>query len=751
MARTLHTHEVPAELSLDAALAEVPAKHRLLLDMLLDAVSSYNPEPDRELITRAFVTAGAKHRDQVRKSGEDFINHPVGTAMLCAELKLDETTIAAALLHDVVEDTGTSIEFIRERFGDEIAMLVDGVTKLTKMSFNSQEEEQAENYRKMIVAMAEDIRVILIKLADRLNNMRTVCYLGRQKQIQKAKETLEVYAPLAHRLGINSVKWQLEDLSFQALHPRKYAEIERMVSQRRADREDYVADAARYLEDELATVGIRSEIQGRAKHFYSIYVKMSRRGKEFNEIFDLTGLRVLVETVKDCYGAVGVIHALWKPIPGRFKDYVAMPKFNMYQSLHTTVIGPSGKPLEIQIRTFDQHQTAEFGIAAHWLYKAKSDGVRPADKLAWLRQMMEWQSETGDPREFMDTLRIDLFEDEVFVFTPKGDVKSLAAGSTPIDLAYAVHTDVGARCVGAKVNGRIVPLHHRLRSGDIVEIITSKSSRGPSRDWLGIAATPRARQKIRQYFRREEREDSEHSGRDLLQEAMRRQGLPAQKLLSSDAFTPVVKDLGYQRADDLYAALGSGRVPVRTVVNRALKLTGGEKVAVPEVAMLPTEPAASAPATAVSSEFGIAVEGMRDIVVRMAKCCKPIPGDEILGYISLGKGVTIHRSECKNARALLAKNRERFTKVSWEGLGAQAFRVEIQVEALDRNHLLEDIARTLSDSGVNILGASVQTLSDGVVRDRFTLEIGDVHQLATVLANIKAIGTVYDAYRVVSS
>jgi GTP pyrophosphokinase len=756
MARTLPHDDVPQALSEHPAvtpLSPAAQEQHELLDRLLAAVAIYNPDLDRELITRAFETACIKHGGQSRKSGEDYINHPVGTALICADLRLDDATIAAALLHDVVEDTDTPVDEIRAGFGDEIAMLVDGVTKLTKMSFTSTEEEQAENYRKMIVAMAEDIRVILIKLADRLHNMRTLCYLGKQKQIQKAKETLEIYAPLAHRLGINSLKWQLEDLAFSTLHPRKYAEIERMVSQRRADREEYVHDSARFLEDELSKVGIRSEITGRAKHFYSIYVKMSRRGKEFNEIFDLTALRVLVETVKDCYGAIGVIHAVWKPIPGRFKDYIAMPKFNLYQSLHTTVIGPGGKPLEIQIRTFDMHQTAEFGVAAHWLYKAKGDGDRPADKLAWLRQMMEWQSETaGDPREFMDTLRIDLFEDEVFVFTPKGEVKSLAAGSTPIDFAYAVHTDVGEHCVGAKVNGRIVPLHTRLRSGDVVEIITSRSSRGPSRDWLGIVATPRARQKIRQHFRREQREDSEHSGRDLLQETLRRQGLPAQKLLASEVFRRVVKDLGYQKADDLYVALGSGRIPVRTVVNKVLQRSGGEKVAVPEVDMLPTEPQhEQSPESAVSSEFGIAVEGMRDIVVRMASCCKPIPGDQILGYISLGKGVTIHRAECKNARALLAKNRERFTTVSWEGLGAQAFRVELQVEAIDRNHLLEDIARTLSDSGVNIVGGAVHTLPDGVVRDRFVLEIGDVHQLANIIANLKAIGTVYDAYRVVSS
>jgi guanosine-3',5'-bis(diphosphate) 3'-pyrophosphohydrolase len=730
-------------------LAAVPAEFHALFDELTAAIASYDPEYDHDLVARAFTAAYILHKDQSRKSGEAFINHPVGTALLCAELQLDSITIAAALLHDVVEDTDTPLSWVARQFGDEIAMLVDGVTKLTKMSFNSQEEEQAENYRKMIVAMASDIRVILIKLCDRLHNMHTLQYLGKQKQLQKAKETLEIYAPLAHRLGIYSIKWQLEDLAFATLHPRKYAEIQQMVAQRRADRVDYVDDAAKFLETELARVGIHSEITGRAKHFYSIYVKMSRRGKEFNEIFDLTGLRVLVDSVKDCYGAVGVIHSFWKPIPGRFKDYIAMPKFNMYQSLHTTVIGPGGKPLEIQIRTFEQHQTADFGVAAHWLYKEKGNG-HGADKLAWLRQMMEWQSETGDPREFMDTLKIDLFEDEVFVFTPKGEVKNLGAGATPIDFAYAVHTDVGNHCVGAKVNGRIVPLHHKLRSGDIVEIITSKSNKGPSRDWLGIVASPRAKQKIRQYFRREQREDSEHSGRDLLQETLRRAGVPAQKFLSSAEFATIAKEVGFPKTEDLYAAIGSGRVPVRTVVNKVLGRTGTTKEAVPEVDMLPTSTATQSQTAAVSSEFGISVDGLRDIVVRMAKCCKPIPGDDIVGYISLGKGVTIHRADCKNARALM-KNRERFTTVSWDGIGGVAFRVEIQVEALDRNHLLEDISRTLSDSGVNIVSGSVQTLSDGVVRDRFTVEVGDVRQLDNIIANIRAIPTVYDAYRRVAT
>ncbi len=748
MAQTVPHTGVSGELPDAAALENVPEKHRPLLDDLLAAAELYNPDVDRELISRAFAAACLLHGAQQRKSGEAYIHHPVGTALNCAELKLDSVTIAAALLHDVVEDTGTPNEWVREHFGDEITMLVDGVTKLTKMRFTSREEEQAENYRKMIVAMSTDIRVILIQLCDRLHNMHTLCYLSKQKQIQKAKETLEVYAPLAHRLGIHNLKWQLEDLAFAALHPRKYQEIQKWVAQRRADREDFVDEAAEFLRAELAGSGIRADITGRAKHFYSIYVKMSRRGKEFNEIFDLTGLRVLVDSVKDCYGAVGIIHSIWKPIPGRFKDYIAMPKFNMYQSLHTTVIGPGGKPLEIQIRTVDMHQTAEFGVAAHWLYTEK--GERDPDKLAWLGQMMEWQSETaGDAREFMDTLKIELFEDEVFVFTPKGDVKSLAAGSSPIDFAYAVHTDVGNHTVGAKVNGRIVPLHHKLHSGDIVEIITSKSSRGPSRDWLDIVVTPRARQKIRQHFRREQREDSEHSGRELLQDTLRREGLPAAKILSSKVFAQIAKEVGFGKSDDLFAAIGSGRVPVKSVATKVMQRAGTMKEATPPPEMLPhREDRLPEEPQALSGDFGIAVEGMSDIMVRMAKCCKPIPGDDIVGYISLGKGITIHRSDCKNARALM-KNPERFTKVGWQGLGGLAFRVEVQVEALDRNHLLEDVARTLGDSGVNIISGQVQTLPDGAVRDRFTIEVGDVRQLDNILANIRAVDTVYDAYRIV--
>ncbi|MBE0429444.1 MAG: bifunctional (p)ppGpp synthetase/guanosine-3',5'-bis(diphosphate) 3'-pyrophosphohydrolase [Thermoleophilia bacterium] len=722
------------------------------LRQLLDTITSYNPDFDRDMISRAYHYSRSNHAGSFRKSGEDFISHPLGTARICADLKLDSVTIAAALLHDVVEDTPATLETIRKMFGDEVADLVDGVTKLQKVSLQGEEEEQAENLRKMIIAMARDIRVILIKLADRTHNMRTICHLEKQRQIRKAKETLEIYAPLAHRLGIYSIKWELEDLAFSALHPRKYSELQQMVAQRRTDRETYVAQVAEYLGNELKNVGIASEIEGRAKHFYSIYNKMVRRGKEFNEIYDLTAMRVLVDSVKDCYGSLGIIHALWKPMPGRFKDYIAMPKFNMYRSLHTTVIGPQGKPLEIQIRTHTMHQTAEYGIAAHWLYKEegprKKSKEQSEDKLSWLRQMMEWQSETDDPKEFMKTLRIDLFEEEVFVFTPKGEVISLAAGGTPVDFAYAVHTDVGHHCVGAKVNGRIVPLQHPLQSGDFIEILTSKSSQGPSRDWLKFVKTSKARNKIRQWFKKERRQDSEHIGREMLQEALRRKGLASQKIVASPAFSELTRAMGFLKAEDLYVSLGTGKTSPQQVLTKITQ----QMEAAGEISSLVTEPAAmpvrERAATMPPRKLGISVDGVDDVGVRLAKCCKPLPGDKIAGYISLGKGVSIHRKDCANVRALERQSKERFIHVSWKGASEKAFRAEFQVEAMDRSRLLEDISRTLSDSGINIVSAQCLTTADHMVKDRFVVEIGDAKLLDTVLDGIKTIDTVFDAYRV---
>lgn len=721
-----------------------------VMDELFRNVTRYNPEFERETISRAFQLASSMHGDQLRASGESFILHPLGTALICAELRLDSATITAALLHDVVEDTDVGLDLIEEEFGEEVALLVDGVTKLTKMTFKSVEEQQAENYRKMIIAMAKDIRVILIKLADRLHNMRTLCYLGKEKQIQKAKETLEIYAPLAHRLGIESMRWELEDLAFSTLHPRKYAEIEKMVSQRRADREEYIEEARNYLSKELGKVKIKSEIVGRAKHFYSIYDKMTRKGKEFNEIYDLTALRVLVSTVKDCYGALGIIHSLWKPLPGRFKDYIAMPKFNMYQSLHTTVIGPQGKPLEIQIRTYDMNETAQFGIAAHWTYKERSEDGQSSEteKLQWLRQMMEWQSEAKDASEFMESLRVDLFHDEVYVFTPNGEVKSLPADSTPVDFAYQIHTDVGNRCVGAKANGRIVPLTYPLQSGDIIEILTSKTPQGPSRDWLNFVQSSKARNKIRQWFKRERREDSEHLGKESLMDALRKQGLPAQRIMGSETLIEVIKAMNFQKREDFFVSLGTGKTSAREVLTELMRhLDKSAEDAKPDVAESKLEAGIVAPGRPSTGDVGITVDGMDGVAVRIPQCCRPVPGDDVVGYISLGKGVTVHRRDCPNVKSL-SKNPERFADVTWEARPSAPFRVEIQVEGHDRSHLLEDISRTLSECGVNIVGAQVQTTGDNVVKNRFVFEVPEIDYMETVLQRLRRIDTVYDAYRV---
>ena len=730
---------------------------RPLLDDLVAVVEEHAPpgrEIDRDLIEHAFAFAYDRHADQRRKSGEDFITHPVGVAKICAGLRLDTETICAALLHDTVEDTTVSLDEVRSEFGEEIASLVDGVTKLTGITFSSRDDRQAENYRKMIVAMAQDIRVVLIKLADRLHNMRTIEAMPKQKQQDKAKETLEIFAPLAHRLGIHAIKWELEDLAFATLHPRKYTEIKGLVNQQRPEREEYVARAGRYLQKELEEVGIDAEISGRAKHFYSIYVKMTRKGREFNEIYDLTAMRVLVDSVKDCYGTIGVIHSLWKPLPGRFKDWVAMPKVNMYQALHTTVIGPEGRPLEIQIRTREMHETAEFGVAAHWLYKEDptDGGDRGAveDRVEWLKHLLDWQKELADPQEFVEGLKVDLFEDEVFVFTPKGEVKALAAGATPLDFAYEIHTDVGHRCVGAKVNGKIVPLHYELSSGDICEVLTSKKERGPSRDWLSLAKTTRAQSKIRAWFKRERREDSERSGREALQDALKRQGLPAQKMTGSPLMADVIREMGFRKGEDFYIALGQQKISAKVVTNKLMqRLKQGESAVQPRgVAedLIARGRGERPRPTAASSSYGIKVDGADDVMLRLAKCCRPVPGDEIVGYISLGKGITIHHAHCPNARALM-RNPERFTKVAWEGDGATSFRVELQVDAWDRPRLLEDLSRALAESGVNILEARC-SVDHPMVKDRFVVEVGDNAALKACVQRLRNIESVFDAYRV---
>src|SRR5215204_2947639 len=609
----------------------------------------------------------------------------------------------------------------------------------------------------MMVAMATDVRVILIKLADRLHNMRTLGAMPKQKQIDKAKETLDIFAPLAHRLGIHSIKWELEDLAFSSLHPRKYSEIKSLVNQQREEREGYVERAGHYLTQELEAVGIKAEVSGRAKHFYSIYSKMTKKGREFNEIYDLTAMRVIVDSVKDCYGAIGIIHSLWKPLPGRFKDFIATPKLNLYQALHTTVIGPEGRPLEIQIRTPEMHETAEYGIAAHVIYK-EFPGSRAAqraedverDKMTWLRHLLEIEGDQ-DPAEFLESLKIDLFEDEVFVFTPRGEVKNLSAGSTPLDFAYAVHTDVGHRCVGAKVNGKIVPLHYQLNSGDIVEILTAKQERGPSRDWLALVRTSRARNKIRAFLKRERRDDAERRGREQLQDAIRKRGLPPQRIAASPLLADVTREMGFRKADDFYIAVGQGKISPKTVTNKVFqRLKQGEAVAGDEtearLAGVLEGRDERQRRTQEASDYGIKVKGVDDVMIRLAKCCRPVPGDPIIGYVSLGRGITIHREDCNNMSAL-KRSPERFTEVAWEGDNATSYRVELQVDAWDRTRLLEDLSRTFAETGVNIIEAFCST-KHPMVKNRFVVEVGDSEQLRTCVGRLRNVDSVFDAYRV---
>jgi len=723
-----------------ARLRPVEQEPESSVDSLLHAVKASNPKADVKLIERAYQYAAESHRDQFRASGERFIEHPLEVARILADLNMDTTTIVAALLHDVVEDTPLSIEEIEKEFGEETSHIIDGVTKLDKVTFQSKEAHQAETIRKMIIAMARDIRVLLIKLADRLHNMRTVGHLSRDTQELKARETLEIYAPLAHRLGIHQIKWQLEDLSFATLHPKQFDEIVRMVEERQPEREDVVEQVVEQLSEALKAVKIKSTVSGRPKHFWSIYQKMVIRGREFAEIYDLVGIRVTTETLRDCYGALGIIHSLWKPIPGRVKDYIAMPKFNMYQSLHTAVVGPNGKPLEIQIRTEQMHRTAEYGIAAHWKYK---DGTQREDaELAWLRQMLDWQKELSDPREFMESLRIDLYQDEVFVFTPKGDVRAFPIGATPIDFAYAIHTDVGHRCVGARVNGRLVPLTTEMQSGDTIEIITSKAAgAAPSQDWLQVVKTPRARNKIRQWFTRERREDAIEKGREELRAALRKAGLPVQTTLSSSVMSSIAKDLRLPSVEAMEAAIGAGHLSTAVVIQRLEHEVEGDEDVMP----VPSRPVRMrAP-----SEHGVVVQGVNDVLVRLARCCTPVPHDRIVGFVTRGRGVSVHRADCPNAKALLSEA-ERTIDVSWDAARSGSFTVGLMVQALDRQKLLRDVTTAISEMGVNILGSSSHT--DPRTRTatlRFSVELADPGHLEHILAQIKRINAVYDASRIV--
>jgi GTP pyrophosphokinase len=693
-------------------------------------------------MTKAFETARAAHSQQTRKSGEGYINHPLAVAKIVADIGLDETTVIAALLHDAVEDTDITVADVERDFGPEVAAIVDGVTKLDRIRFDSKEEQQAATMRKMLVAMAKDLRVLIIKLADRLHNMRTIAAMPVEKQQRIASETLDIYAPLAHRLGMQGLKQQLEDLAFASMYPKRYAELDHLVSSRSPERDVYLAKAMSDVRAKLIDLNIDADVTGRGKHLWSIYEKMIQKGKEFDEIFDIVAIRVVVDSVKDCYAALGCIHGTWKPIVGRFKDYVAMPKFNLYQSLHTTVIGPGGKPLEIQIRTREMHQRAEWGVAAHWAYK--DDNETP--DIDWLNRIIDWQSDIADPAQFMESLKTDLDQDEIFVFTPKGRVIALPLGSCPVDFAYSVHTAIGNACIGARVNGRLVPLTHELKSGDTCEIFTSKvESASPSREWLEFISSPKARNKVKQWFSREKREDLIEAGREDLSKELRRVRLPVNRVMESSHLASEMESLNYLDLDTLLAAIGEGHVEAAHFAQRiAARFEDSDsEERLPASVLRPDDLRRRG-----NSNVGIHVEGFDDVLVRLSKCCTPVPGDEILGFITRGRGVSIHRSDCANAGTFADDQSSRLVDVEWDGSSTgTVFRASVEVVALDRSRLLRDVANELSEQHVNIVACSTHTGGDRVAKMRFEFELADPGHLDSVLRTIKKIDGVYDAYR----
>jgi GTP pyrophosphokinase len=717
-----------------------------LIEPLASGLKQSHPGFDEKSLELAFSVASKAHLGQKRKSGEDYITHPVAVAGILVDLGMDLATINAALLHDTVEDTGLTIESIAKDFGQEVSALVDGVTKLDKLIYGPTAE--AETLRKMVVAMSRDIRVLVIKLADRLHNARTWQYVDPQSANRKARETLDIYAPLAHRLGMNAIKWELEDLSFAILEPKKFEEIERLVSDRSPARDQLTSDVVKAIESDLATENISAQVTGRKKHFYSVYQKMVVRGREFNEIYDLVGIRILVDSVRDCYAVLGAIHARWSPVPGRFKDYIAMPKFNLYQSLHTTVIGPSGKAVEIQIRTFDMHSRAEFGIAAHWKYKQKNleNGTNP--ELLWLKQLHEWQQESEDVGDFLETLRYDLRTPEIFVFTPKGSVVALPANSTPVDFAYAVHTEVGNKCVGAKVNGKLVPLESHLVNGDVVDVLTNKGiNAAPSRDWLNFVTSSRARSKIKAWFSKERKEEAIEAGQESIARQLRKAGMPIQKILGGQSLLEIAHDLHYADIETLYESVGNGHVSAHSVVEKLNAILNTEEIN-PETQVFTQVNQVRRERKSIS---GIDVEGSEDVLVKLARCCAPVPGDEIVGFITRGSGVSVHRKDCVNISDLEIHQGDRIVVVKWNLSAKSSFLVNIQVEALDRNRLLSDITKVLSDLHVNILNASVITHKDQTAISRFTFEMADASHLDLILTAVKNVEGVYDVNRILNN
>ncbi|SDE59943.1 RelA/SpoT family protein [Sporomusa acidovorans] len=725
------------------------AKKELTIADIMAKIKTYQPDAPLQLVDRAYQFARNAHDGQLRVSGEEYICHPVEIAAILADLQIDAVTISASLLHDVVEDTEVTLEVLEKEFGKEIAMLVDGVTKLNRIEYKSKEEQQLENYRKMFLAMAKDIRVVLIKLADRLHNMRTLKYMAPYKQAEISRETLEIFAPLAHRLGISNIKWELEDLSFRFLEPEKYYKLVEQVKQKRKEREKIITDAIALMAERLEAVGIAAEIQGRPKHFYSIYKKMKKNHKQdVSEIYDLSAIRIVVDSVKDCYGALGVVHTLWKPLPGRFKDYIAMPKSNGYQSLHTTVIGQSGQPLEIQIRTLDMHRISEYGIAAHWRYKEGNKGIHKDtdQKLAWLRQLLEWHRDLRDPREFIETVKMDVFADEVFVFTPRGDVIDLPAGSIPIDFAYRIHTDVGHRCVGAKVNGKIVPLEYKLANGDIVEIITTKQGNGPSRDWLNVVGSSETRNKIRGWFKKEKREENIAKGREMIERESKRLGYEWRELVKGDRLSEVAKKLNISSEDDLYEGLGYGGVTLHGVMTKLIEAHKKElkSTTPPDVSAMLAELKPKRPKKKTS--HGILVKGESGLMVRLARCCNPLPGDVIVGYITRGRGVSVHRADCPNILNN-SEEYERMIEVNWDIPGDMLYRVSIEITGTDRHNLLSDIMMVAADAKINVGSLNARVQKNKTANITMDIDIANLSQLEHIMNKMRKIQDVYTVRR----
>lgn len=721
-----------------------------LMERFLNDLLQINPNINTELIKRAYQKAESYHEGQLRKSGEPYLVHPVEVAKILAELGMDENTIVAGLLHDTVEDTPYSEEQLKEDFGEEVALLVDGVTKLGNIVYESKEERQAENLRKMFLAMSKDIRVLIIKLADRLHNLRTINYMNDEQIREKCKETLEIYAPLASRLGIYTMKFELEDIALKQLDPDTYYDLVSQVKIKKQQREENINKVINEIKESLNELKIRYDITGRSKHFYSIYRKMKYQNKQLEEIFDLTAIRIIVETVKDCYAVLGIVHTMWKPIPGRFKDYIAMPKPNRYQSLHTTVIGDNGEPFEIQIRTYEMHRIAEYGIAAHWKYKEGVSEDKEEGKLAWLRQTLEWQKDLNDPKEFMETLKVDLFSNQVFVFTPKGDVIELPAGSTPLDFAFKIHSAIGVKCIGAKVNGKMVPIDHTLKNGNIVEIITSSNSKGPSIDWLKIAQSSNARNKIRQWLKKESKSDNTDKGKEMLEKYAKRKGYESQQILKSQYINKCAKAFNLASADDLYTAIGSGGVLLSKVVAMLLGYYHDEKQSELRRKEKAEQAEEGRKKVRRKEQTGVTVKGVDNLLIRFSKCCNPVPGDEIIGFITKGRGISVHRKDCINVLSLPEEEKARFIEVEWDKQkDNMSYDTDINILAEDRKGLFSDLSRVCEDMDVHIAGVNAKSAKDGVINITMTLSISNTGQIEKVLRSLRSVPGVADVYRAI--